>query len=61
VRLLDTGLVSPGRPRMLVWDDTPVDLSEGWHVCVLANLWGTNFPMWSEGSGRCRVELMLPT
>jgi hypothetical protein len=61
VRLMDTGLVSPGQPRMLVWDDTPVDLSEGWHVCVLANLWGTNFPMWIEGSGRCRVELMLPT
>ena len=61
VELLDTGLVAPGAPRPLVWDDEPVDLSGGWHLCVLANLWGTNFPMWDEGDGRCRVVLRLPT
>jgi hypothetical protein len=57
--LVDSGLVSPGAPRLLVWDDAPADPSGGWHVCVLANLWGTNFPMWSEGDGRCRVVLTL--
>ncbi len=59
VDLVDTGLVSPGAPRLLVWDDTPIDLASGWHVCLLANLWGTNFPMWNEGDGRCRVTLRL--
>ena len=59
VDLVDSGLVAPGAPRLLVWDDAPADPSGGWHVCVLANLWGTNFPMWSEGDGRCRVVLTL--
>jgi hypothetical protein len=61
IGLVDTGLVSPGAPRLLVWDGAPVDLSAGWHVCVLANLWGTNFPMWNQGDGRDRVELRLPS
>jgi hypothetical protein len=61
VELLDTGLVSPGAPRLLVWEpEAAVELSDGWHVCVMSNLWGTNFPMWIEGDGRCRVELTLP-
>ena len=57
IELIDTGLVAPGRPRLLVWDDEPVSLDQGWHVCVHANLWGTNFPMWVEGDGRCRAVL----
>ena len=60
VELVDTGLVAPGAPRPLVWDDARVDLRAGWHVCVLSNLWGTNFPMWNEGDGRCRVSVALP-
>jgi hypothetical protein len=61
VELLDAGLVAPGEPRLLHWDHQAVDLSRGWHLCVLANLWGTNFPMWNEGDGRCRVTVRLPT
>jgi hypothetical protein len=61
VELTDCGLVCPGAPRPLVWEpQRQVDLSDGWHVCVLSNLWGTNFPMWSDGDGRCRIELSLP-
>jgi hypothetical protein len=61
VDLVDTGLVSPGTPRTLQWDPgAPVDPGQGWHVAVLANLWGTNFPMWVEGAGRARVGLRLP-
>ena len=60
VELIDVGLVAPGAPRLLEWDDRPVDLSDGWHLCMLANLWGTNFPMWNEGDGRCRITLELP-
>ena len=60
IELVDVGLVAPGEPRLLEWDDRPVDLSAGWHLCLLANLWGTNFPMWNEGDGRCRITLELP-
>ncbi len=54
---IDSGLVAPGPPRLLVWDDEPVSLDQGWYVCVHANLWGTNFPMWAEGDGRCRAVI----
>ncbi len=62
IDLMDTGLVAPGPPRLLVWDDEQAALpdgwlSDGWHVCVHANLWGTNFPMWVEGDGRCRTSV----
>jgi len=60
IDLIDVGLVAPGEPRLLEWDDQPIDLSAGWHLCLLANLWGTNFPMWNEGDGRCRITLELP-
>lgn len=55
--LLDTGLVAPGRPRLLEWDVEPPDLSGGWHVCLFDNVWGTNFPMWTSGDARFRVRL----
>lgn len=57
---LDTGLVAPGSPDALRWERGPVDLRGGWHLCVSANLWGTNFPMWIEGTDRFRV-LVAPT
>jgi hypothetical protein len=55
--LVDTSLVSPGTPRLLDWDDRLPELSSGWHVCLHDNLWGTNFPMWTEGDARYRVVL----
>lgn len=60
VELLDSGLVAPGDPKLLIWDASPVSLASGWHVCVHNNVWGTNFPMWVEGAGRCRVVLWAP-
>lgn len=57
LELLDTGLVAPGDSDLLVWDDRPVDMSGGWHLALFANLWGTNFPMWTEGDARFRVVL----
>lgn len=64
LRLVDSPLVAPGRRRLLEWDDAdvePTDLLGGWHVCVFANLWGTNFPMWTEGPGRVRVVSSFPS
>ena len=57
LELVDTSLVAPGRTRLLEWPPVPVDLSDGWHVCLHDNVWGTNFPMWDDGSSRFRVHL----
>ena len=57
LEFVDASLVAPGRPRLLEWPPVPVDLSDGWHVCLHDNVWGTNFPMWDEGAQRCRVRL----
>lgn len=57
---VDSGLVAPGDTDLLRWHDRQVDLSSGWQLCLFANLWGTNFPMWTEGDARFRVELRLP-
>ncbi|CAN5647779.1 hypothetical protein BH10ACT1_BH10ACT1_07520 [soil metagenome] len=45
----DAPLVAPGRRNLLDADPPLPDLAEGFHVLLLDNLWGTNFPMWNEG------------
>jgi hypothetical protein len=45
----DAPLVAPGRPNLLDADPPVPDLAGGLHVLLHDNLWGTNFPMWSEG------------
>ncbi|CAN5620055.1 hypothetical protein BH10ACT3_BH10ACT3_20020 [soil metagenome] len=60
LELVDTSLVAPGRPRLLAWDGTQPDLSGGWHLCLYDNVWGTNFPMWTEGDDRFRIVLRVP-
>ncbi len=57
LELIDSSLVAPGRPRLLEWPPVPVDLSDGWHVCLHDNVWGTNFPMWDDGAHKFRVRL----
>ncbi len=57
LELVDTALVSPGAPDLIEVLDRDVDLTAGWHVLLHDNLWGTNFPMWTEGAGRARVRL----
>lgn len=59
VESLDAALVAPGRPRLLEHSPTPApDLAEhGWAFCLHDNVWGTNFPMWSEGDARFRFTL----
>ena len=59
LRLLshDASLVAPGRPNLLDADPPVPDLSGGWHVLLLDNCWGTNFPMWPEGAMSFRVTL----
>lgn len=53
----DAALVAPGRPALLEFTDELPDLSGGLHVLLHDNVWGTNFPMWSEGDARFRFTL----
>ncbi len=59
LRTLDAPLVAPGRPSLLDPDPAPLDLAAGAWVCLHDNVWGTNFPMWSEGAARFRFELSV--
>jgi hypothetical protein len=54
---LDAPLVAPGEPMLLNFtNDQPV-LSHGMHFNLYNNLWGTNFPMWSEEDMRFRFKI----
>jgi hypothetical protein len=57
LRTLDAPLVAPGRPRLLDLGPEPPDLAAGPWICLHDNVWGTNFPMWSEGRARFRLTL----
>ncbi|MCU1452617.1 MAG: hypothetical protein JWN46_763, partial [Acidimicrobiales bacterium] len=54
---LDAPLVAPGRPNLLDADPPLPDLAGGFHVLLHDNLWGTNFPMWSEGDAHFRFTV----
>ncbi len=47
----DAPLVSIGRPRVLAFDQSQPDCSEGVFFNLHNNLWGTNFPMWYSDDG----------
>ncbi|QXC61518.1 DUF5054 domain-containing protein [Aquihabitans sp. G128] len=53
----DAPLVAPGRPNLLDADPPLPDLAGGFHVLLLDNCWGTNFPMWNEGPACFRAQL----
>ena len=57
LELIDAPLVAPGSPSLLRFEDRLPDLAGGWHVCLYANVWGTNFPMWCPGDARFRLTL----
>lgn len=56
---LDAALVAPGAPDLLRFDNEPLDLAGGMHLCLHDNVWGTNFPMWFGEDARFRVALDL--
>lgn len=57
IRTIDAPLVAPGQPNLLDADPPLPDLAGGFHVLLHDNLWGTNFPMWSEGPARFRFSV----
>ncbi len=54
---LDAHLVSPGTRALLQFDDEPLDLSQGMHVNLYNNLWGTAFPQWYDQDMRFRFAI----
>ena len=59
IESLDAGLVAPGRPCLLAHrHGGGQDLAgAGLSLLLHDNVWGTNFPMWSEGDARFRVAV----
>jgi len=59
LQTMDAPLIAPGAPRLLHFDNTPPDLSEGLHVNLYNNIWGTNFPMWYEEDACFRFRVSI--
>ncbi|AHF89053.1 glycosyhydrolase [Opitutaceae bacterium TAV5] len=53
----DAPLVAPERPCFLEFDDRLPRADAGIAFNLFNNIWGTNFPMWSEGDARFRFTL----
>jgi hypothetical protein len=56
---LDAPLVAPGEPSLLNFTNRQPPLQHGMHVNLYNNVWGTNFPMWSDEDARFRFVLRL--
>ncbi|MFW5803330.1 MAG: DUF5054 domain-containing protein, partial [Verrucomicrobiota bacterium] len=52
IHTTDAALVSPGRPRLMEFDNRQPPLELGMHFNLYNNVWGTNFPMWYEENAR---------
>jgi hypothetical protein len=57
IETLDTALLAPGKPSMLNFNNRQPNLRRGLHANLFNNVWGTNFPMWTEGDARFRFRL----
>ncbi len=54
---LDAPLVAPGLPSLLEFHNGQPGVSEGVHVNLFNNVWGTNFPQWFGEDARFRFQL----
>ena len=54
---LDAPIVAIGERKMLNYSKNLPDVSQGVHLCLFNNLWGTNFTMWWEGSISFRFKI----
>ena len=56
IELLDAALVAPGEPSLLNFTNRQ-PAGGAMHVNLYNNVWGTNFPMWSDDDARFRFVL----
>ncbi|MFC9560846.1 DUF5054 domain-containing protein [Agromyces sp. NPDC056965] len=59
LRPVDAALVAVGRPALYRFDNTVPDPSDGLHVNLHNNMWGTNFTMWFDDDLRFRFTIDL--
>jgi hypothetical protein len=59
INSLDALLVAPGGGRMLQFDNSAPNLSNGFSFNLFNNIWGTNFPMWFEDDAKFRFEFCV--
>ncbi len=57
IQTLDAGLVAPGKPSLLDFNNRQPDLREGFYFNLFNNIWGTNFKMWYEEDARFRFVI----
>ena len=57
IESLDAPLVAPGEPSLLNFHNRMPTLRRGMHFNLYNNIWGTNFPMWSDDDGLFRFVL----
>lgn len=59
VASLDAPLVAPADAPFMTFMNAPPDFSAGLRFNLHNNKWGTNFPMWCEGTLRFRFDLQI--
>ena len=59
INLLDAGLIAPAHSPFMPFQPAAPDYDGGLRVNLYNNKWGTNFPMWWEGSATFRVIVSL--
>lgn len=59
VQLLDSALVAPATAPFMPFQPQRPDFSGGFRVNLHNNKWGTNFPMWCEGTIVSRLVLSI--
>ncbi len=57
IETLDGGLVAPGGPSLLDFNNIQPRLGKGMSFNLHNNVWCTNFPMWLEDDGRFRYRI----
>jgi len=55
----DAPLIAPGERALLNFNNAQPDLTQGFHILLLDNLWGTNFRMWYDNDAVFRFRLRL--
>ena len=53
----DAPLVAPGAPSLYDFNNGRPPLSRGMHFNLFNNIWGTNFPQWSDESALFRFSM----
>jgi len=57
LELIDSALIAVEKPSVYAFYNKLPDTSRGIWANLFNNQWGTNFPMWNEGSARFRFVL----